>query len=177
MKRKTYIFTLVVIMFFAACDKSDIEYGNGYEKSYKAWLNFKESSNNSYKYVVTAGTWVGASWQTTITVTNGEVTQRDFKYTHMDETILGNLPEDYLLEWTENKSELNTHEHWPAAVTLDEIYDIARKEWLIKRENAETYFETNNAGMISSCGYIDDNCQDDCFRGITISSIEPVEAH
>jgi hypothetical protein len=55
---------------------------------------------------------------------------------------------------------------------LDEIYEKARSNWLKKRGNAKTYFEAKNDGLISSCGYAEDGCQDDCFNGINITSIE-----
>ena len=59
-----------------------------------------------------------------------------------------------------------------APLTFDQIYEKARTEWLVKRENATTYFEAENNGLISKCGYVDDGCQDDCFIGIQISSIK-----
>jgi hypothetical protein len=60
-------------------------------------------------------------------------------------------------------------------MTLDEIYDRAKSDWLRKRSNAQTYFEANNNGLISSCGYVEEGCQDDCFRGITIASVERLD--
>jgi len=52
------------------------------------------------------------------------------------------------------------------------VYEKARNNWLIKRSNTETYFEAKNNGIISSCGYVKDGCQDDCFNGITITLVE-----
>jgi len=40
-----------------------------------------------------------------------------------------------------------------------------------KRKDASVYFEAKNNGMISSCGYVQDGCMDDCFNGINIASI------
>ena len=77
------------------------------------------------------------------------------------------------MEWTENENEINSHTNSGAsyALTLDQVYEKARTEWLIKRKDATVYFEANNNGLISSCGYVPDGCMDDCFRGITISSV------
>jgi hypothetical protein len=77
-------------------------------------------------------------------------------------------------QWTEAENQLSTHETGAAPVTLDKIYETAKQDWLQKRDNASTYFETNNRGMISLCGYVPDGCQDDCFQGITISFIEAI---
>jgi hypothetical protein len=108
-------------------------------------------------------------WETTITVSNGIIIQRDFTYTGNPE----NIPEDKL-EWTENENEINSHEYSSAAdaLTLDEIYNKAEQEWLIKRKNATSYFESENNRLISTCGYVENGCMDDCFVGITIKSIE-----
>ncbi|MDD2426409.1 MAG: hypothetical protein PHU00_10410, partial [Bacteroidales bacterium] len=68
------------------------------------------------------------------------------------------------------------HRSSPAygAVTLDVIYSKARQEWLLKRENAQTYFEAKNNGLISCCGYVEKGCMDGCFNGIYISYIQPL---
>jgi len=203
-KKNPYIVALLISLFLAACDKSDIEYENSFERSHNAWLDFKEATNDSYRYVVTAGSWAGFSWRTTITVANGGVIQRGFRYdafnrVHIpqegwsEEKLLemledsGLTEEEYreqtglglenmlaTMEWTEEAHEIGTPEHSTAATprTLDEIYDKAQNDWLQKRSDAKTYFEANNGGLISSCGYVVDGCQDDCFTGISIALIE-----
>ena len=172
MKNQFYLLSFVLVIMFVSCDKDDLYYESAFERSYSEWLTFKKASDNSYRYTAIGGTWVGASWETTITVTDGEVTSRFFKMTASDE-LLAEIPEEDL-EWTESGNELNSHTNTPAAktITLDEVYEKARNEWLIKRDDISAYFETNNNGMISTCGYIDNNCADDCFIGIDISHIE-----
>ncbi|QCX02259.1 hypothetical protein FGM00_02790 [Aggregatimonas sangjinii] len=172
MKGKFYFIALLLIAgLSSSCEKDDSEYQNDFEDSRKAWLDFKESTNNSYKYIVVGGSWVGFSWETTLTVSNGKLIGRHFKYT-VTEGLAENVTEEEL-EWTENEAEIGTHEFVGAdALTLDEIYDKAQREWLKKRENAKIYFETKNNGMISTCGYVENGCADDCFIGVTINSIE-----
>ncbi|MBA6153817.1 hypothetical protein [Gelidibacter maritimus] len=77
------------------------------------------------------------------------------------------------MEWTENENELNSHESSIAAdaLTLDQIYNKAETDWLIKRKNSTSYFESKNNGLISTCGYVEKDCMDDCLVGITIKSI------
>ena len=174
MKSKIYFILLLLIgNLMSSCEKDDLKYENDFENSRNAWLYFKESSNNSYKYVVPGGSvLVSFGWETTITVSDGKVTQRHFRYTST-EGLVDNIPQEEL-EWTENESEINSHQHTGAAYawTLDEIYDKAQQEWLVNREDARTYFEVGNNGLISSCGYVVDGCMDDCFNGITIKGIE-----
>lgn len=171
MKNKIYFITLLLIgNIFYSCDSDDLEYQNEFETSQKIWLNFKESTNNSYKYTILNGSWVGFSWETTITIENGIIIQRDFKYTST-EGLSDDIPENEL-QWTETENEIGTHENGVEPMTLDEIYNKAQKEWLIERKHATTYFETLNNGMISTCGYVENNCADDCFIGIRIKNIE-----
>lgn len=169
---KNFIFCFTILftgILFSSCEKSDINYESDFEKSYNKWLTFKETSGNTYCYTVAGSSWSGPAWQTTITVDKGKVTQRSFKFTSTNG--LGSIVQEDI-EWTEDENSINSHEHYAAdALTLDQVYDKARSEWLTKRENAKTYFETLNNGLISSCGYVENNCMDDCFRGIHIASI------
>ena len=172
MKNKIYCMALLFIssLIISCSSDDDLSYKNDFQSSHATWLNFKESSSNSYKYVVAGGSvFATYGWQTTITVSNGKIVSRNFKY-------LGNpanIPAEQL-EWTENESEINIHQNSNAAdaLTLDEIYTKAKNEWLVKRKNVTNYFEAKNDGLISTCGYVEKGCVDDCFAGITIKSIQ-----
>ena len=172
MKNKIYFIALLLIsvLTFSCSSEDELNYQNDFEKSETTWFDFKKSSNNSYKYVVLSGSvFLDYGWETTITVSNGRIIQRHFKYTGNTE----NIPDNILLEWTEEENEINSHENSTAAdaLTLDEIYSKTEKEWLIKRKDTKVYFEVKNNGLISSCGYVPNGCMDDCFFGIRIKSI------
>ena len=111
-------------------------------------------------------------WETTITVSEGVIIQRDFKFTEGAED---HIPVDEL-EWTETENDINNPEHdytsATVARTLDDVYEISEHDWLKKRDDATSYFETGTNGLISKSGYFKKECQDDCFVGITIKSIE-----
>lgn len=174
MKIKLCFFSLFFIsLAFISCKKSDFRYQSDFEKSYNEWVKFKGVSGNSYQYQVSGVSWVGIGWQTDITVSKGKVVQRHFKLS-FPVGWTGSIPDDDKVEWTENENEINFHKPNSAAeaATLDVVYEKARNNWLKKRGNAKTYFEAKNNGLISSCGYVEDGCQDDCFNGITITSIE-----
>ncbi|MBD3626793.1 MAG: hypothetical protein HUJ21_01610 [Cyclobacterium sp.] len=154
-----------------SCESGVLEHQNDFEASQATWMNFKESSDNSYTYTVVFGSWVGFSWETTLTVIDGSVAKRHFKYTTLPEDLSEEIPEEEL-EWTEEEGELGSHQNGAEPLTLDEVYTKAQQEWLVERENAVTYFERENNGMISTCGYVENNCVDDCFIGIKIARIE-----
>ena len=162
---------LLICTLLAACHKSNLNFQDDFKKSHNIWLSFKEKNANSYTYEVVQSSWVGVSSQTILTVKAGKVTQRYFKM-FVPPTYQTSIPADRL-EWTESESEIDTHPNSGAAapLTLDEVYEKARTEWLPKRSKAKAYFEAKNDGMISDCGYVEDGCQDDCFIGIDIAFI------
>src|SRR5690606_38844693 len=164
----------------------------------------RESSGNNYRYEVSGATWAGSSWLTTITVREGNVVQRDFRYNVFNDVRMPNEGWDSIslddllnelgfttegfeeqegkpfhesLQWTESESELGLHEKTPASwlYTLDEVYETARTVWLKKRDDVSISFEAKNNGLISSAGFVPDNCMDDCFSGISIRLIEAID--
>ena len=172
MKRLHFLFLLVFsVALFSSCKKDGMEYGFDYAKSLRKWTAFKDSSHNSYRYKVVAGSWVGYGWETIITIKDGKPIGRSFL---MQGRLNGSATITTMEQWTEDEASLSTHGRGASPVTLDEIYKKAKEEWLLKRDNTETYFETKNNGMISSCGYRDKNCADDCFIGVTITLIEAI---
>lgn len=166
MAKRIIPFILLLSCCFATSCES-VEFEDEYQQSYNIWLGFKKSSANSYMYVVKGASWSGVAWETTITVSDGTVIKREFNYVRFN-------PEFENLEgWIEDKDNIGSHQNTSAAapLTLDEVYKKSKNEWLSKRKGFTTYFETENNGMISLCGYVEDNCADDCFIGISISSI------
>ncbi len=147
-----------------------MDHSSAYFKSYSAFQDFKKNSDNSYQYQVIQSSWVGSSTQTIITVRSGRVTNRDCIIKRYD----GSTPANTLIteEWQEDATNLNTHTAGYPSRTLDEIYQLAKNEWLIKRDGVTNFFEAKNDGMISSCGYYDNNCADDCTIGVYISWIK-----
>ncbi|REG99025.1 hypothetical protein [Flavobacterium aquicola] len=172
MKNRFSLIVLLLVGGFISSCESDNTDRNEFKNSNMTLSEFKKSTNNSYKYIVSGMTWIGLAWETTIIISNGKVIERQFKYTNTS-GLKNNIPKEEL-EWTENESKIGSHTNIAAApLTLDEIYNKAEQEWLIKRDNAEIYFETENNGLISTCGYVINGCQDDCFIGIHIKNIEP----
>ncbi|MNR01286.1 hypothetical protein D3C85_1170860 [compost metagenome] len=172
MKTSNYFFIILLLIGTAlsSCKKSDIDHENKFDESYKAWTDFKKSSGNSYRYSVTTVSWTGSRTKTMITVKDGQAIHRSY----VSKTIISTpkIEETIHEEWQEDKNTLNTHSSGFKAITLDEVYQLAKTQWLVKRKGSESVLETKNNGMISACGYSAENCIDDCFSGISIESIE-----
>jgi len=170
MKTKIHLYLFALLLLaLNACKKERIEHEDSFDQSYKSWISFKADANNSYRYHVASSSWIGNNSETIITVKNGKVIGRSY----IAKAIVqpGNTVA-VVSEWTEDEKSLNNHNDGAATLTLDEIYGHAKSAWLIKRKDAKILLETKNNGMISSCGYIINGCQDDCFNGIRISVIE-----
>ena len=163
------IISLLLLTAITSCKKDDLTYRNDFNKSYSAWISFKKAANNSYRYKIEFSSWTGYSTATVLTINAGKVVKRSFVAKNIER------PSNQFViveQWEEEGATLNTHQNGYSSLTLDEIYQKSKTDWLPKRTNAKTYFETNNNGMISSCGYVEDNCADDCFNGVHITSIE-----
>ncbi|WP_434036037.1 hypothetical protein [Formosa sp. 4Alg 33] len=175
MKHTIYLLACLILssVVVSCASDDDMDYKSDFETSKTAWNDFKAASNNSYIYVTYGGSvFTSYGWETTITVSDGIIIQRDFKFTAGAEEHIPLVD----LEWTEHENEINSPEHdytsATVARTLDEVYNISEHDWLLKRTDATSYFEAENQGLISTSGYVKKSCQDDCFVGITIKSIE-----
>ncbi|UTA66847.1 hypothetical protein [Emticicia sp. 21SJ11W-3] len=193
--------SIILLLTAMACEKENIAYNRDFDRSLNAWQTFKQTSGNSYRYTVTAGTWAGSGWKTNLIVTKGKVTERHFTYTVFHDirmpangwdeaevnkilALMKTTAEEFkarngvslaeVLSWSETGSNLGAHKNTSAAdlITLDDVYAKAETQWLLKRKGVSVYFEAKNSGMISSCGFVNDGCQDDCFIGINISEIK-----
>lgn len=170
MKSKGFLLItfFIAVLALPACKKDDPTLLQNYQKSYAAWLAFKEDSGNSYRYTVTGTSWTGMTRKTTITVQNGKVTERAFTLSIPDDWE-SEIPEEEK-SWTETGNEIGTRmdSGAAAAITFDELYTQARK---VLRENPKATFEAKNSGLISLFGVGISDCVDDCFRGTYIESI------
>lgn len=166
MKKLLSILFLSVLL--SSCDEGIVE--TDFDKSLNVWKEFKKSVNNNYAYTVKSESWAGFGDSTIITVRSGVVTARKYTSYVIDSQTGKKNPTG---NWTETKSDLNSHDSGAKAMTIDEIYEKASSEWLkIDKNDNSIHFETKNQGMISLCGYTNKNCKDDCFVGVVISNIK-----
>jgi hypothetical protein len=173
---KTFYLPLIIVsLLISSCKKDSIADESEFNKSYTQWLSFKSTAHNTYLYTTSFGSWTGYGAEVKTAVINGKVTWRDFISTQLKQN--GTSQKDTLKQWHEDADHLNTHPNDVGeSLTLDDVYQKAKSVWLkADKKTNDIYLETKNNGMISSCGFVPKGCQDDCFNGITISLITPVQ--
>ena len=141
-----------------------------FTESLEQWNKLNETNGRSYKYTTTFTSWKGYGATTEIIVMNDEVIGRNYESFQID-NLTGN--KEVLESFQEAESELNTNSYGAPTSTIDELYDSCIKNYLVVSERNNTiYFETNDDDLMILCGYVPNNCADDCFSGIRISSFE-----
>jgi hypothetical protein len=172
---KKALFIILAVLMITACKKDSISYEDDYEKSYKAWLSYKQRVNNSYSYVVTWGSWAGFGEETTLNITDGKITSRSYKAYRRVYDPSGSSANVLVKTWDENEATLNTHANEGAQLlTLDDVYAKAKSVWLVAdKKTNDIYFEARHNGLISGCSFVPKGCQDDCSIGINIKTITP----
>ncbi|MBD0254793.1 MAG: hypothetical protein ICV83_03660 [Cytophagales bacterium] len=162
---------LLATATLVGCDQStpDTEQEKGAIASQRQWEEEKPRHENSYRYTVRFSSAFGFNSTTVVTVTDGNVTGRDFE----SFTFNGTGTKTVTQRWSETADDLMSHPEGAEAVTLDVIYGRCREQWLtVNTTKNQTHFEKEHNGIISLCGYRRKGCQDDCFQGVTVSAFE-----
>ena len=168
--KNSYLLIIALLLTITSCKKDNLPYSSEFETSYQKWIIYKSSVKNSYSYISTTSSVFSFSSESTITVKNGVVVGRAYT-SYQSKGPIAQL----IIGWTEDQSNLNTHTEGAKTLTLDEIYQKAKTEWLsVDKKTNDIFFETDNNGLLVSCGYIPAGCVDDCFTGIHIKSITPL---
>lgn len=173
--KKLYLSAIIILILITGCKKDNIANEGAFNKSYNAWLSFKSTAHNTYLYTTTFGSWTGYGTEIKTGVVNGKIAWRDFTSIQLKHN--GTSQRDTIKQWHEDADHINTHPNDAGeSLTLDDVYQKAKTTWLkADKKTNDIYFEAKNNGMISSCGYVPNGCQDDCFNGITISMITSVQ--
>jgi hypothetical protein len=144
------------------------ENGFNFVESKAQWKDLKKKNGNSYEYTIREQSWTGVGSDTRILVTRGKVTARYFTAFQMSD-------EDGSIEYTGgyeevDKKDIGTHEEGAPPINIDGLYQTCLSKYLVVDPDSNTvYFDTNEEGVISLCGYVPIGCVDDCFEGINMS--------
>lgn len=173
------IYTLVFLPFFLlviSCSLDsigehfeDTERNLEFRESRAEWRKLKKKNGNSYEYTILEESWTGVGSETTIHVQKGKVIGRYYvAFIISEEDGSKEITETY--EETSRK-EIGNHAAGAPPYTMDDLYRTCLTDYLRLDDDTNViYFETNEEGVMNLCGFVPVGCQDDCFRGIRISS-------
>jgi len=166
-----YFTFLILVSCFVACKKESFSNENEFNASLQKWNSYKINNlYNNYSYVAYSASVFGFASETQITVKGGQVISRTYKLTQAKRTATDTVK--VLETWTEDEHTMNTHTNGALPLTIDELYEKARKEWLnVNKSQNDIEFQTDANGIIAVCGYTPKNCVDDCFTGISIKDL------
>lgn len=144
--------------------------GLSYNESLSKWTELKAKNGNSYVYQTTFTSWAGFGSITELKVIDGIVTSRNYQYFQINVT---NGLEEIVDSYSETKADLGIHEKGAVLMTIDELYNTCASKYLIVEKETNTiYFESKLNGLMTLCGFVPENCADDCYTGIRIDSFD-----
>lgn len=168
---------------YAEDDYADYEYDSyaseaefsaeeGYANALASWEKLKKHYNNSYVYTVdyTAADY-NSGYSTTIVVHNGKIEERHYEsFTYQDDQKVIND------RWVELKKKVGKNKEGFLAKTMDELYaDCGNNYIKIDKSVAEVIFEVDYNSILSLCGYWSEDCENNCFEGITVLAFSWLE--
>lgn len=144
------------------------ESGLSFNESYSKWTDLKKENGNSYIYQTTQISWTGSGSTTELRVENGVITERNYE----EYREYWNISQREIVDsYSETNTDLGSHEKGADLLTIDDLYNSCASDFLIvDPENNTLYFETDIKGLMTTCGFVPNNCADDCFYGVTINS-------
>ena len=134
-----------------------------YQYSLNTWNIFKDGFEDCYTYASISLS--GPASVTIIDVEDGMVEERS--YYAFDNN--GSITDFY--EETE-PSQIGTHSAGADPNTIDEIYQECANYLSLNTTDNYIMLQTDHYGLLQLCGYVPKLCVDDCFQGISISSID-----
>ncbi|APS39263.1 MULTISPECIES: hypothetical protein [Salegentibacter] len=146
------------------------ESGVSYNESKKVWSELKNINGNSYSYTISFISWSGFGNRTIISVKDGIISKREYLYYEQTYSDEGEMVEVEIKSYTETGEEIGSNSEGFDPLLIDELYQTCLSDYLnINKADNEIYFNTDEAGIISNCGFVETGCVDDCFRGFRIS--------
>jgi hypothetical protein len=183
MKKKKLLLVLVFGILFScennesAVNKDPLtelksKSGFSYNESLAKWNELKSINGNSYKYQTTFVSWIGRGFITELEIKEGKVISRICQEFKINETGQREITDIY----TETASDIGSHEKGALPLTIDDFYESCASKYLVVDGKKNTlYFDTELDGSMILCGFVPNECQDDCYQGVKINSFKWVK--
>jgi len=175
-----YLSVFLFTMFLLSCANTNLKTqqisgksGVSYDDSEEIWKKLKSENEDSYSYTVNSISWSGFGSRTTITVKDGLVSKREYIYFEQVLNEESELEEVEIESYIETGEEIGSNPEGFQPFLIDELYETCISEYLrVNKGENDIYFNTNEAGIISNCGFVEKGCIDDCFKGFRISKFQ-----
>lgn len=166
-----YLFFLLSLAICACSDSSGTGFtsanGHDFAKSRGLWLQMKAENGDSYRYTTSYSSFSGYRWVTTITVRDGQITERS-----MVETLLDMGVSSQTDSYMETGSDIGSHAKGAVPRTIDDLYEICGADVLTIDPDQNTItWQTYPDGLLQICSYFPINCADDCSTGVNIGEL------
>ncbi|WP_289021420.1 hypothetical protein [uncultured Salegentibacter sp.] len=180
MRVLNYLFVFTLSLFMLSCSGSRLEIeetsgksGINYSNSKDLWKKLKSENEDSYSYTVNSISWTGNGSRTHISIKDGTVIRREYTYYKQDRNEDGEPIEIAIESYIETGEEIGNNAEGFDPLLIDELYETCFSEYLnVNREENTIYFDTDENGIISNCGFVEKGCVDDCFIGFRISEFK-----
>ncbi len=137
-------------------------------ESLETWNTLKTENGDYYRYEVSAGSVFGPSYDTTLTVQEGEVMRRDLAITEIDDE--GNITTTK--SWSETGAALGSHDEGAELIPIDTYYSRCQDDVLSQSpETNDIYLGFQDNGVLSHCSYVPKDVVVD-GGGYVITSLE-----
>ncbi|TDN87566.1 hypothetical protein DET49_11114 [Salegentibacter sp. 24] len=177
MKFFNFSFGILFILVLFSCSKNENEYrqikgesGTSFSDSKDAWIELKAINGESYRYTTSFISWSGYGSRTVLSVKDGLISKREYLYFQQTFNEEGEMIEVEIESYTETGDQIGRNAEGFEPLLIDQLYETCISEYLkVSREQHEVFFNTDQAGLISDCGFFEKGCVDDCFTGFKIS--------
>jgi hypothetical protein len=129
------------------------------------------AADRDYKYQRNWTSWAGGGCTVTIEVADGAVVARSQKSWGVDD--MGNtVPGE---EWTETGADVGSHQGACAEpLLLEDLYGICLSDTLCQdpASNSIQVALDKDDGLLRTCSYFPQDCEDDCLEGVWLEILE-----
>jgi hypothetical protein len=166
--RTNKMLVLSLMVALLSCEGSDVNPMDA-RFSLRLWNKLKIANGNSYKYTSTSISWALITRNTELKIEDGVVTGRDYEEITFDGAGGREITDSY----SETGADLGSHTQGAGLLTIDDLYSSCLGEYLtVDPSRNAIYFVMLPNGIIDVCGFVPDNCADDCFQGVMVNGFE-----
>lgn len=168
--RRFACLSIFLLLCLISCVSVNADKQASLATSLLSWQNLKAQNDNHYAYKTTFTSVFGFGSETSFEVKDDIVIKRSYSETVRDDATGQTTTK---LVWTEEGANVGQNKtNGSPARTIEQAYAYCKDEILTKDPFANMFFlEIMDDGILSSCSFVPNGCQDDCSTGINIREL------